>query len=171
MGQGTESCGGYEVEYDPYDYNESDSFSIWHGRDGDYKVRDMSNPHIESVISMCEDLSLSASFSCESEKWEAWVDSLNSELFRRSKNGIYIERKPRKKSTSTKQSRVGDGKKVENKIKSFTFKSNKQEMTCHCGANYTAKVADLKRGWALSCSKRCAAIRRDYGRPSASIKS
>ena len=39
------------------------------------------------------------------------------------------------------------------------------EMICHCDRKYEAREADLKRGWALSCSKRCAAIRRDYGKP------
>lgn len=40
----------------------------------------------------------------------------------------------------------------------------KIEMKCHCGAIYYARTADLKRGWGYSCSKRCAAIRRDFGR-------
>lgn len=43
----------------------------------------------------------------------------------------------------------------------------KREMICHCGEHYMAREADLKRGWAKSCSKSCAAIRRDFGRPSA----
>lgn len=37
-------------------------------------------------------------------------------------------------------------------------------MQCHCGLIYQARSADLKRGWGLSCSKSCAAIRRDFGR-------
>lgn len=40
-------------------------------------------------------------------------------------------------------------------------------MICHCGAEYSAKSADLKRGWGYSCGKSCAAIRRDFGRPKA----
>lgn len=47
---------------------------------------------------------------------------------------------------------------------SVTFTSSKAEMKCHCGCVYKARVADLKRGWGTSCSKRCAAIRRDYGK-------
>jgi len=43
----------------------------------------------------------------------------------------------------------------------------KREMICHCGLHYEAREADLKRGWAMSCSKSCAAIRRDFGRPRA----
>lgn len=41
------------------------------------------------------------------------------------------------------------------------------EMKCWCGNHYTARDADIKRGWGLSCSKSCAAIRRDYGKPKA----
>jgi hypothetical protein len=40
-------------------------------------------------------------------------------------------------------------------------------MECHCGNQYFAKAADLKRGWGLSCSKHCAAVRRDFGKPAA----
>lgn len=42
-------------------------------------------------------------------------------------------------------------------------------MLCHCGTEYEARKVDLLRGWGLSCSKSCAAIRRDYGRPAAKI--
>ncbi|WAK44686.1 hypothetical protein vBAmePPT11V19_00060 [Alteromonas phage vB_AmeP_PT11-V19] len=44
---------------------------------------------------------------------------------------------------------------------------NKQLMKCHCGNTYTAKIADLNRGWGLSCSKSCAAKRREFGLPAA----
>lgn len=30
-----------------------------------------------------------------------------------------------------------------------------------CGSEFTAKVADRKRGWARCCSKSCAAVRRE----------
>lgn len=40
-------------------------------------------------------------------------------------------------------------------------------MICHCGEEYTARSADLKRGWGYSCSKSCAAKRRDFGLPKA----
>lgn len=45
----------------------------------------------------------------------------------------------------------------------------KVNMQCHCGKHYQARKADLLRGWGLSCSKRCAAIRREFGRPAAKI--
>lgn len=32
---------------------------------------------------------------------------------------------------------------------------------CHCGIDFVAKVADRRRGWAQSCSKSCAAIKRE----------
>lgn len=41
------------------------------------------------------------------------------------------------------------------------------QMLCHCGTEYPAKEADLKRGWGYSCSKSCAAKRRDFGAPKA----
>ena len=40
-------------------------------------------------------------------------------------------------------------------------------MKCHCGNVYEARKADLKRGWAMSCSKSCAAARREYRKPKA----
>ena len=33
------------------------------------------------------------------------------------------------------------------------------EKVCSCGKKFTAKLADLKRGWAKSCSKSCAATK------------
>lgn len=35
------------------------------------------------------------------------------------------------------------------------------EVTCGCGARFTARTADRARGWARSCSKSCAAKRRE----------
>lgn len=37
------------------------------------------------------------------------------------------------------------------------------QMLCRCGTVYSAKEADLKRGWGYSCGKSCAAKRRDFG--------
>lgn len=39
------------------------------------------------------------------------------------------------------------------------------ELICHCGCKYTARVADINRGWGMSCSKSCAAVKREFGRP------
>ena len=38
----------------------------------------------------------------------------------------------------------------------------KVKMKCHCGTEYEAREADINRGWALSCSKSCAALRRTH---------
>lgn len=35
------------------------------------------------------------------------------------------------------------------------------EVTCRCGEKFQARVADRARGWAKSCSKSCAASRRE----------
>jgi hypothetical protein len=34
-------------------------------------------------------------------------------------------------------------------------------LMCRCGERYVARQADLDRGWGKSCSKRCAARRRE----------
>lgn len=33
---------------------------------------------------------------------------------------------------------------------------SKVERKCHCGIKFIAKLSDIKRGWAKSCSKSCA---------------
>lgn len=40
-------------------------------------------------------------------------------------------------------------------------------LLCFCGMPYVARVADIKRGWAKTCSKSCAAVKREYKRPNA----
>lgn len=44
-----------------------------------------------------------------------------------------------------------------------------QLMECYCGQQYKARTADLKRGWATSCSKACAALKRERGLPDAKL--
>lgn len=34
------------------------------------------------------------------------------------------------------------------------------QQTCRCGKVYSARAADIKRGWGKSCSKECAARKR-----------
>jgi hypothetical protein len=43
-------------------------------------------------------------------------------------------------------------------------------MVCRCGTEYDARLADLNRGWGRSCSKSCAASRRDFGGKAAKRK-
>ena len=66
MGQGAESCGGYDIEYDPYDENESQGFSVWQGKGFEYDVCKMSDDHIRNAIALCGRMSATSSFSCDS---------------------------------------------------------------------------------------------------------
>lgn len=69
-----------------------------------------------------------------------------------------------KKSNFYKKSRKNN-----NESKSFSVRGIKVDMLCICGTEYQARKADLLRGWALSCSKSCAARGREFGLPSAKI--
>lgn len=164
MGDGAWSAGGYEIDFDEYDYNESKGYSVWTMQGGSSILIDkMSNRHLKNTIRLCERLSIEANFSCDSEKWDDWVDVLTDELNSRESKGIVIRDSESSNTTNRgKQSKAS--KKQAKNYQSVTFASGRAEMKCHCGCTYTARVADLKRGWGISCSKRCAAIRRDYGR-------
>ena len=147
MGQGTESCGGYDTEYDQY--HEGLLSGFWTQRDGsEICVADMEASHIRNSIMICKKLSETESFSGDSDKWNQWIELFEFELSTRSKN---------KKEKSLK----------ENNKSGCSIRGVKQKMQCHCGSIYFARVADLDRGWGFSCSKRCAAIRREFGRPKA----
>jgi len=152
MGQGTESCGGYEVYYDPYDAMESDGFRVWTTKDGgSIKVSDMTSSHIKNSIRLCRKKSLTSTFTCDSEKWDEWIEVFEDELSERTKITPSSTFSPKTPKTATvKPKNPPRGKTV--------------ALTCHCGSEYNARIADLKRGWAKSCSKSCAAIKRDFGR-------
>lgn len=146
MGQGTESCGGYEVIYDPI--SEGLEHGEWNTRGGgSIPVNKMTKSHLRNAIRHAEKKSICAGFSDESEDWDEWVSVLESEL-------------------STRQPSKPHGL-SENLKSKFPVRGVKQKMKCHCGAVYEARKADLKRGWAKSCSKSCAAIRREYSKPAA----
>ena len=147
MGQVTESCGGYDIEYDQYAEGLLSGF--WTQRDGsEICVADMEDSHIRNSIMMCKKLSETENFSCDSDKWVQWIELFEFELSTRSKNK---KEKPLK----------------ENNKSVCSIRGVKKKMQCHCGSIYFARVADLDRGWGFSCSKRCAAIRREFGRPKA----
>ncbi|MER2492347.1 hypothetical protein [Catenovulum sediminis] len=44
---------------------------------------------------------------------------------------------------------------------------SKVELRCFCGQVYMAREADIKRGWGKTCSKSCAAIKRESKKPNA----
>ena len=169
MGQGTESCGGYELDYDEYDFESSNGYKVWTSKDGGRHVVDkMSNPHIENTIRLCKKLMVTSTFSCDSDKWSDWIDVLEEVLEYRRIKGIYISRKDAgEKIKACKRKKRKASKSTMNYLKTLSDGCNKVEMQCQCGEKYTAKVADLKRGWAQSCSKRCASIKREHGRSNA----
>lgn len=150
MGQGTDSCGGWESEYDPYD-EENLSFGVWASEDGDIHVSKMSLGHLKNARRRCKMLAKTANFTSEQWKWEDWVKTFDEEIDRR-ETSQPPEHHPIKKERC-EPAQPARGKKI--------------KMVCFCGAVYEARLADLKRGWALTCSKRCAAIRREFGRPAA----
>lgn len=147
MGQGTESCGGYEVDYDPY--SEGLASGDWTQRDGtQIKISRMTVKHLYGAKAVAQRAARHANFSSDAEKFNEWVELFEREID--SRNEV------KTKAESAKPKTQARGEKV--------------TMICHCGEEYEARKADIKRGWGLSCSKRCAAIRRDFGRPAAKPK-
>lgn len=144
MGQGAEDAGGYEIDYDPAYEGLTRSVPCWNDST---PVTQMSIPHLKNALRVARMHSGSCSFSCDDDKWEEWVHILDRELASRAAK--------RKAVAATK---------AQNKK---PVRGKTQKMKCACGAIYEARVADLKRGYAKSCSKRCASIRREFGRPAA----
>lgn len=144
MGQGTESCGGYDLEYDEYEENLCSG--RWVQRDGSsIEVSKMGTNHIKNTLRMVRGLAASSSFTSEVGKWEAWADVFEEELARR----VDV---PAKNKTARNPQPV---------------RGAKVQMVCHCGKHYEAREADLKRGWGFSCSKSCAASRKAFRLPAA----
>lgn len=147
-----EAMGAYEAVYD--EYEEGLESGEWIQRDGtSISISKMSTSHIRNCIRLCEVRSESSTFSNDSHKWECWINAFEDELFART-----LTKRATKTKTKTK--------KASKTIKAIlnSTKSNKLLMTCFCGKQYIAKRADLNRGWALSCCKSCASIRREFGR-------
>lgn len=147
MGQGAESCGAYESAYDPYE--DGVGCGIWTQRDGtQINIEDMSVKHLRGAMFVAQRAAQRAIFSDEEHLWNDWVSVLLSEIGRR-------------------ESKTNKNHKQAVKIKP---RGKVVEMVCHCGAEYKARAADIDRGWGMSCSKRCAAIRRKYKKPPAKRK-
>lgn len=145
MGQGTESCGGYDVDYDPYEDVGNDGY--WIQRDGSrIKIEAMSVSHMRNARHICSQRAQTCNFSSDAEMWEEWVQVFDAA----------IARCPQPVHKAPSAPKPVRGKKV--------------MMICHCKTEYPAREADLKRGQGLSCSKSCAAIRREFGRPAAKRK-
>ena len=137
MGQGALDAGGYELEYSWQRDSE-----LW---GGEYKVNEMTVGHLKKAIKTAEDLAECAAFSDDAEVWLGWVDLLQDELWSRPVvSARYAD------PTVAKPTRGA-----------------KLDLVCHCGNLYQARIADLKRGYGKSCCKRCASVKRSYGRPDA----
>ncbi|QHZ59840.1 hypothetical protein HWD03_gp080 [Alteromonas phage vB_AmeM_PT11-V22] len=144
MGQGAEDAGGYEMTYDPA--YEGLTRSVPHWNDS-IPVSQMSVPHLKNALRVARMHSGSSTFECDDDKWGEWVHILDKEL----------------NSRATKRKEIAETKRQNKK----PVRGKKQKMKCACGFVYEARVADLKRGYGKSCSKRCASIRREFGRPAA----
>lgn len=146
MGQGTESCGGYDVVYDPYwDEMYNGAEPLWTDKHGDqYKLSEMSKSHLRGAIRVAERAAYYSNFTCDQDNWNEWVHILESEL----------------------ESRLSLAKKYNSSPKK-PVRGKKVKMKCHCGTQYETREADLKRGYGLSCSKSCAASRRKHGKTAA----
>ena len=133
-------------EYDEYEEGLLDG--TWIKRNGEsIQVTDMTTAHLRNTIGVVKDAFAVSTYTCESDKWQDWIDLLEDELGSRNDT-------PARSSTP---------------IVKKSVRGRTNSMECHCGNHYNARVADLNRGWALSCSKRCAAIRREFGRPEAKL--
>ncbi|MNB75753.1 hypothetical protein D3C75_224060 [compost metagenome] len=147
MGQGTESCGGYEVDDDVYEDGLGDG--MWVQRGGSpIHVSKMTVSHMRNAQRLCRQQSACATFTDEARKWDEWVELFEDEISTRS---FGVPKAPLKAVTAPKAKPRG----------------TMVWMVCHCKQEYQARQADLNRKQGLSCSKRCAAIRREFGRPAA----
>lgn len=156
MGQGSDSCSGHEADYNPYE--DALGRGKWITRNGgEIAVHDMPLSQLKGALRLVERASARASFSCDSEMWDEWAQLLESEISSRATATL------KTKLISTQ----GTPSAPTPPAIPAPVRGKQVDMVCHCGTRYPARTADLKRGWGLSCSKACAAIRRDFGRPAA----
>uniref|UniRef100_A0AAU6W0Q5 Uncharacterized protein n=1 Tax=Pseudomonas phage Pavpe01 TaxID=3138545 RepID=A0AAU6W0Q5_9VIRU len=188
MGQGTDSCGGYEVEYDPYD-DDHIANGQWTQRNGvTISLSSMSLRHLYNAREVARKAARRATFTDTSDKWDAWADSFTAEIERReTKPGLSQYKQVNNRITRAEQFKglppgtyVVSGEASAHlaaQVASQLMRTNAPaprgtmiEMICHCGEPYAARLADLNRGWGLSCSVRCASIRKAYHKPAATRK-
>jgi len=154
MGQGTDSCGGWESDYDAYEENLATG--KWITRDGEeIELSKMTIKHLYGARQVARRAAHCANFTCDQEKWDSWVELFNEEIVRREGSSGAAAYAPAPKAARKGQSPV---------------RGVKVCMVCHCGVEYMAREADLSRGWGYSCSKSFAAKRREFGRPKAKRK-
>ena len=154
MGQGTESCGGYEVDYDPVE--EGLETGEWTQRDGTViRYTEMSLTHLRNARRYALTRAECCSFSSDADTWREWAELFEREIDNREFAAIKAKRV---------QTAVAPVKAV---VAAKPARGSTVRMKCFCGVEYNARSADLKRGWAQTCSKSCAATKREFGRPNA----
>ena len=138
MGQGTDSCGGYDLEYDPYE--EGLQTGTWATKGGgSIDVNSMTLGHLKGAKRLCADLKRCATSSNEEEKWSDWINIFD-DLIVSKPSVIKLQTV---KNTNQKE------------------RGSKVECICkECNGKFIARVADRKRGWAKFCSKSCKAIKQ-----------
>lgn len=172
MGQGAESCGGYDVEYDAL----ADApDGVWIQANGvGIRITQMALSHLQNARRFAERKAETATFTDDADRWRVWVDLFDEEIIlrraeqRAAKTAVVLSSAVLAGQAHTTTSVARSGGLLPAATRSQTVaRGAKVTMVCHCGQRYEARTADVKRGWGLSCSKRCAAIRRDFGRPAA----
>ena len=117
------------------------------------KIKNMTTSHIKNVINT---LSVLKEKDLEYIDCDYDISILRFELERRilqndNSADLNHQRNQERKATKRKN-------KVQELIQTFNLDNlgSNVNMICGCGDNYVARKADLKRGWGLSCSKKCA---------------
>lgn len=148
MGQGSDSCGGDEWDYD--EYEEGLDTGHWTTKGGGgIHITKMTLGHLHGARRVAYRAQMEANFTDAAEKWGAWVEAFDAEIARRPTPVPVLKTVKAPKAPP---------------------RGTMVTMICHCKQEYKARQADLKRGNGYSCSKSCAAIRREFGRPKATRK-
>lgn len=169
MGDGTLGMAdpyGWDDDSDDNSNMQQGDFSTWFDiYERPHSVSEMSDNHIKACIRYCKMRHDAASMDDYRELWKEWVKEFEFELMFRPEKVYGKPTGNRGKNCEGKKKT----KAIKEAIKKGLITSGSVQMKCHCGAIYKAKASDLKRGWALSCSKRCAAVRRDLRKPEAVV--
>lgn len=147
---------GFQRDYLGYFIKEDNNLK-WTMKNGQTKqLKNMTNSHIQNTINLLKDKMGKNQYISDRIRTLDSIDILSNELERRiSENDNSADQRyqaERTKKNSKKQIKIQDYKEY---IESLNLGSNVQ-MICGCGMEYTARKADLTRGWGRSCSKKCA---------------
>lgn len=151
MGQGT---WGMADDGGPV-YSEADSrlddleSGVWSGRDRIYRIEDMSASHLDRVANLCYRMSLCASCTSIASTWRYLSRTFRAESAEKCRKVAIVSR--------------GAALKVKLPQTPTVPRGARMERVCTCGNKFTARVADVKRGWGKYCGKSCAAKNNKAG--------